>query len=327
MQNDCYLITADGWVAATHRIFEEVKSGKQKGEMRDKGWACDLVPKSLIVARYFAVEQTAIEALQTELETVNARLDELAEEYGGEEGVLKDVSTKADAQEAYDRSLVALWSEEDKPSFFAYGASIDTSREYSDRLLTLSENHYLSALINVKGKLTLKAVKERLTKLSERDESKLLSDYVETDKQQTAANKQAGGLFRELERRVLGRLNENPLPDRLCDFDATVRYLNLLDRQTVLKAEFKTAEATLDRLAYERYPELTETEIKTLVVDDKWLTTIAAAVQGELDRVSQTLTGRIRQLAERYAMPLPKLVDEVAALSAKVEEHLRRMGW
>ncbi len=66
-------------------------------------------------------------------------------------------------------------------------------------------------------------------------------------------------------------------------------------------------------------------EIKTLVVDDKWLTTLASAVQGELDRVSQTLTGRIRQLAERYAAPLPQLVDEVAELSARVDEHLKRM--
>ena len=52
----------------------------------------------------------------------------------------------------------------------------------------------------------------------------------------------------------------------------------------------------------------------------------AAAVQGELDRVSQTLTGRIRQLADRYATPLPQLVDEVAALAAKVATHLKRMG-
>ena len=62
------------------------------------------------------------------------------------------------------------------------------------------------------------------------------------------------------------------------------------------------------------------------MVDDKWLTTIAAAVQGELDRVSQTLTGRIRQLAERYATPLPELTDEVAALAARVDGHLKKMG-
>jgi type I restriction enzyme M protein len=58
-------------------------------------------------------------------------------------------------------------------------------------------------------------------------------------------------------------------------------------------------EAKLDA----QYPTLTKDEIKTLVVDDQWLATLAAAVQGELDRVSQTLIGRIRQLAERYAPP------------------------
>ena len=68
-------------------------------------------------------------------------------------------------------------------------------------------------------------------------------------------------------------------------------------------------------------------EIKTLVVDDKWLAVLATAVQGELDRVSQTLTGRIRQLAERYETPLPVLVNKVAELSARVDEHLKIMGF
>ena len=49
-------------------------------------------------------------------------------------------------------------------------------------------------------------------------------------------------------------------------------------------------------------------------------------LQAEVERVSQTLTGRVRELAERYAMPLPVLAAEVETLSARVEEHLRRMG-
>jgi type I restriction enzyme M protein len=103
-------------------------------------------------------------------------------------------------------------------------------------------------------------------------------------------------------------------------------YAALLDQQTDAKARLKTAQEDIEAKLDAKYPTLTEAEIKTLVVDDKWLATIAAAVQGELDRVSQTLTGRIRQLAERYATPLPQLVDEVAALAAKVDEHLKKMG-
>ena len=57
MQDDCYLIAADGWKAETYRIIEKDKKGKQK----DKGWTCDLIPKRLIVARYYAREQAAID--------------------------------------------------------------------------------------------------------------------------------------------------------------------------------------------------------------------------------------------------------------------------
>ena len=35
---------------------------------------------------------------------------------------------------------------------------------------------------------------------------------------------------------------------------------------------------------------------------------------------------QFRELAERYAVPLPKLVDEVEMLAARVAEHLKRMG-
>ena len=46
-----------------------------------------------------------------------------------------------------------------------------------------------------------------------------------------------------------------------------------------------------------------------------------------MDKQTKTLTGRIRQLAERYATPLPKLTDEVATLASRVEEHLIKMGF
>ena len=75
-----------------------------------------------------------------------------------------------------------------------------------------------------------------------------------------------------------------------------------------------------------RNDQLSVAEIQQLVVSDKWLARMNADVQGELDRVSQTLTRRIRELAERYAVPLPGLVDEVEALSGKVGAHLQRMG-
>lgn len=220
MQDDCYIITADGWVAATYRILETDKKGKTK----DKGWACDLIPKPLIVARYFATEQAAIAVKQAELEAITTSLTELEEEHGGEDGVL--------------------------------GA-----------LEKINKAEVNARLKEIKGD---KEAKEEMAVLKQ--------------------------------------------------------WLKLNTEEADSKKAIRAAEAALDQLAYGKYPQLTEDEIKTLVVDDKWLTTLTTAVQGELDRVSQTLTGRIRQLAERYATPLPKLVEEVDMLSARVDEHLRKMG-
>jgi type I restriction enzyme M protein len=108
---------------------------------------------------------------------------------------------------------------------------------------------------------------------------------------------------------------------------ALENYLALAEKAAATSTKVSdTQEALLLKVAAQ-YGRLTEDEIKTLVVDDKWLATLAAAVQGELDRVSQTLTGRIRQLAERYATPLPQLNGEVATLAARVDEHLKKMGF
>jgi type I restriction enzyme M protein len=115
-------------------------------------------------------------------------------------------------------------------------------------------------------------------------------------------------------------------PDYADERQALKDYSTLLDQQTDAKARLKAAQDDLDAKLDAKYPKLTEDEIRTLVVDDKWFATLAATVQGELDRVSQTLTGRIRQLAERYGTPLPQLTDEVAVLAAKVDEHLKKMG-
>lgn len=78
MQDDCYVIAADGWKAETYRVIEKRKGKDGKpGKEVDKGWACDLVPKALIVARYFAAEQAAIDQIAVEMESVAARLAEL----------------------------------------------------------------------------------------------------------------------------------------------------------------------------------------------------------------------------------------------------------
>ena len=326
IQDDCYLIAADGWVAETHRVLEEVKTGKKKGAMKDKGWAGDLIPKPYIVARYFAKEQAELDALQAELDAVTASVTELAEEHSGDEGALKDVSTKGDAQEAYTQALVAVWNEDDKTACGRYSVLVSESEEHAAQLRTLTDHHHISVLKNSKGNLTLKAIKDRLDSTGDKVEQKTLQKYLDADKQQKAKTREAAELLAGVEAHYRKRLKADPLLEELVDLQATVRYLALLDEQSALRAKVKEADAALDQLACEKYPTLSVKEIKTLVVDDKWLPALAAAVQGELDRVSQTLTSRIRELAERYETPLPQLTSRVADLSARVDEHLTRMG-
>jgi type I restriction enzyme M protein len=103
------------------------------------------------------------------------------------------------------------------------------------------------------------------------------------------------------------------------------QYLELVEQESAASDQLKEAQEALTEAFFGRYPKLSEDDIKSLVVDDKWLAAVGSALQGELDRVSQTLTSRIRQLAERYATPLPTLIDEVEALVAKVEGHLKKM--
>ncbi|MCW5550886.1 MAG: N-6 DNA methylase [Verrucomicrobiae bacterium] len=233
MQDDAYLIVSDGWRdAAKPRLIVEDKAKKTKekpdfalGKMKYKA---ELIPPALVIARYFAAEQAAIEKLEAEVAAITQEMEEMAEEHGGEGGLLEDAK-----------------SDKDK-------------------------------LTKASATTRLKAIKGDADAA---DERKALNDYLAlAEKEATASDK-------------------------------------LGEAQDMLTAKVAA-----------QYGKLGEDEIKTLVVEDKWLATLAAAVRGELDRVSQTLTGRIRQLAERYAMPLPQLTEEVDALAARVKGHLKKMG-
>ena len=87
MQDDCYIIAFDGWVAETYRIIE---LNKKKKEV-DKGWTCDLVPKDLVIHRYFKDEQNALNTLEEEKDSIEIQLTEMEEENSGEDGCFSDL--------------------------------------------------------------------------------------------------------------------------------------------------------------------------------------------------------------------------------------------
>ncbi len=102
-------------------------------------------------------------------------------------------------------------------------------------------------------------------------------------------------------------------------------WLKLSAEEADLKRALREAEAELDAKALAKYPTLGEAEIKTLVVDDKWMAAVGAAVDGEMDRISQALTQRVTELAERYETSLPQYSVQVASLSTRVENHLTKL--
>ena len=220
MQDDCYYLSVEGWKAEL-TITKQTKSVTE--------WDCDLVPKSLVIDRYFGVEAQYIATLEAEKETIAIEISELEEEHNTEEGLFADVPDKVNKGNVQKR---------------------------------------------------LKAIDTPKLKTENAEEIKVLKAY-----------------------------------------------LKLIDDQTAINKKIKEALAELDKKVIERYKTLTEDEIKQLVVDDKWMSVLERDVKTEMERISQRLTQRIKELAERYETTLPQQTTEVASLESKVNTHLQKMGF
>ena len=221
MQDDCYLIAADGWKASTYRIIEK----NNKGKKVDKGWTCDLVPKNLVIERYFQKQQQVINELNAKLERVQAQKTEMEEEHNVDDGVFSDL--------------------------------------------------------------------DKINKSTVTAKLKELKSETNTFEEQNILN----------------------------------QYLELLAQESSLKKSIKEADAELDALLSDFYPNLSEAQIKELVIADKWLSTIEKDIHSEMDRISQLLTQRIRELTERYELTLPNLNRQINELEQAVNQHLEKMGF
>ncbi|MGJ8661606.1 MAG: type I restriction-modification system subunit M [Bacteroidota bacterium] len=109
-------------------------------------------------------------------------------------------------------------------------------------------------------------------------------------------------------------------------YDLGNKMFTAFAKEATLKKQMKAAEIALDELTLKQYGLLTEAEVRTLVVDKKWLASISAVLQSEIDSISQRLTGRIKELAERYENALPKLSEQTTTAEEKVASHLAKMG-
>jgi len=219
MQDDVYILVSDGWQAG-----KEIEKQEKKKE-----WQGRIIPKELIIARYFAAEQKAIEDLETNRDAISQQMEEIEEEHGSEEGLLADAK-------------------------------------------------------NEKDKITRASAQKRLKEIQN---------------------------------------------DREVDDERVVLldYLKLVEQEAGVNKKIKEAQIVLEKKILAKYQILNEVEIKTLVVEDKWMATFERDVKTEMDQISQRLTRRIKELAERYATPLPTLIIETEALTSKVDAHLKKMGF
>jgi type I restriction enzyme M protein len=236
MQDDVYLVVVDGWMKANklRRLIKDTVTKKYTEshdfEVGKERFKADLIPPNLIIARYFAEEQAALSEIETRLEEVTQSIQELDDEHGGEDGLLKEAKAES-------------------------------------------------------GKLTTASVKAAIKKL------------------------------------------DKSSPDDAEQWELLTVLQDLQTDEARLKAEISAAHQALYTHVLERYAILTEDDVKTLVIEDKWLAVLDAVIQTELDRVAQALAGRIKQLAERYATPLPVLEQRARDLSEKVTDHLKKMGY
>ncbi len=115
--------------------------------------------------------------------------------------------------------------------------------------------------------------------------------------------------------------------DNLGELSLLDKCLVLLNDDGDLKKEIKSKEEELDGLLLKKYPQLSEDEIRLLVIEDKWMKKIESFVQEELENVSQKLTQRIKELSDRYGKPLPEIEKHNKELEVKVNSHLKKMGF
>lgn len=229
MQDDVYVLVQDGW--STGKVLREleVKKGEKLRETPDlvigkTKYKAELIPPALIVARYFADEQTKIDTLQSKLDSASQELETYLEENSGDDGLLNEA-------------------------------------------------------LNDKDKVTKATVTARLK--------------IATDPDEKSALKQAQKLF---------------------------------DNEANAKKALKKAQDALDLAVFKQYPKLSIDEIKNLIVDDKWLATLQSNIEAEIERVTQQLANRVKELEERYNEPLPAITKSVENLSEKVAGHLKAMG-
>jgi hypothetical protein len=115
--------------------------------------------------------------------------------------------------------------------------------------------------------------------------------------------------------------------DAKAEIKVLEKYLSLKDDIADGKRVQKALKYELLEMLVKKYAALTEDETRRLVVENKWMALLAALLGSEMQQISQNLTTRVSELAERYAQTLSAIDADIVDLEEKVKSHLQNMGF
>ncbi len=116
-------------------------------------------------------------------------------------------------------------------------------------------------------------------------------------------------------------------PEYANEMAVLVPYLDILEKESDAGKRISIDQNDLKSKVISKYPRLSEIELKKMVATDKWLETLRGEFEGEVEKIAEILVRRVKELADRYAAPLPELEQEVELLSTQVATHLQNMGF
>ena len=129
----------------------------------------------------------------------------------------------------------------------------------------------------------------------------------------------------DINRRIKEIESYHPLlPDTLEIFR---KYIDLNDDLSTVKAELKAKTIALTEAVVAKYAALTEGEIKTLVVERKWLASVVGGCEALMQNVTHQISSDVTTLAERYEVTLGATESKVNDLEQEVLRSLKEMGF
>lgn len=147
-------------------------------------------------------------------------------------------------------------------------------------------------------------------------EGGVLADYIKEESEDLDAKKIAAKLKELKKQKATGE-----------EFEVLAKYTELADTAKKQASIVKELNKALDESVKGKYAELTEKEIKDLLVKQKWSFDIFEGIKSLYDTTSHKIATRVTELADRYENTLPDLETTVADYETKVKNHLKEMGF